>query len=107
MIVFKKEYRCFFIFLKFYIELTLLNNLKKTIESLATLIDEKSPFNITPSILESAGFTSTALHNFMQIPDSFKTFIYKCNAHQSTDLSALDEDYLGVVFDLYIAPIFT
>ena len=84
-----------------------LTALKRTIESLAALINETSPFNITPSILELAGFMPTTLHNFMKIPDSLTTFIYKCNAHRNTNISALDEDYLSVIFDLYIAPIFT
>jgi hypothetical protein len=84
-----------------------LTTLKKTIEYLSTLINETSPFNITPSILELAGFMPTTLHNFMKIPDSLRILIDRCNGHTSTDLSALNEDYLSVVFDLYIAPIFT
>ncbi len=81
-----------------------LSLVRKNIEILKKLAtDESSPLNITKSIMQKMGLQyNPALHAYMELPQSLDDFVTACLSNNVTD-----EQYLAMIFDVYIAQIFT
>ncbi len=84
--------------------ITLLD-LKNEIEKLGASINSED-LNISKKILELAGFyPKKDLHDFIKLPNEFSNFINNCNFNY--DPKKIDDLYAELIFDLYIAPVFT